>query len=144
MGKPPIKQKYIKTPEDLEALFDEYREDVKSNPRKKKVKGNKDFVLSDEDLERPLTMEGFEVFCYKKGFTIDNYFKNSTGAYDAYYHICYIIKKQIRLDQIEGGMVGQYNPSITQRLNNIVEKQEIEQKGETKREIIFRHEPLDE
>jgi hypothetical protein len=28
----------------------------------------------------------------------------------------------IRNDQIDGGMVGQYNPSITQRLNGLVEK----------------------
>jgi len=38
--------------------------------------------------------------------------------------VCSRIKKSIRKDQIEGGMVGQYNPSITQRLNGLVEKQE--------------------
>ena len=38
--------------------------------------------------------------------------------------------KEIRKDQIEGGMVGQYNPSITQRLNALkehVEQHNIEQ-----------------
>jgi hypothetical protein len=30
----------------------------------------------------------------------------------------------IRNDQIDGGMVGQYNSSITQRLNGLVEKTE--------------------
>ena len=28
----------------------------------------------------------------------------------------------MRQDQIEGGMAGMYNPSITQRLNSLVEK----------------------
>ena len=34
------------------------------------------------------------------------------------------IKKEIRENQITGGMLGIYNPSITQRLNNLVEKVE--------------------
>jgi hypothetical protein len=142
--KPPIKEKYFKTPEDLYQFFEEYRSDVKDNPRKKKIKGNKDYTLHDEDLERPLTMEGFQVYGFKNGKTVDHYFSNSNNAYEAYCSICSIIKMEIRQDQIEGGMVGQYNPSITQRLNNIVDKQEIEQKGSETKTIIFRHEPLDE
>ena len=35
------------------------------------------------------------------------------------------IRKEIRDDQIKGGMVGQYNPSITARLNAL--KEQIEQ-----------------
>jgi hypothetical protein len=38
--------------------------------------------------------------------------------------VCSRIKKSIRADQIKGGMAGIYNPSITQRLNNLVERQE--------------------
>ena len=34
------------------------------------------------------------------------------------------IREVIRRDQIEGGMVGQYNPSITQRLNGLKEQTE--------------------
>jgi hypothetical protein len=39
--------------------------------------------------------------------------------------ICTHIKEIVRQDQIEGGMVGQYNPSITQRLNGL--KEQVEQ-----------------
>ena len=39
--------------------------------------------------------------------------------------ICSRIRKEIREDQITGGMVGQYNASITQRLNNL--KEQVEQ-----------------
>jgi hypothetical protein len=38
--------------------------------------------------------------------------------------ICTHIKEIVRQDQIEGGMVGQYNPSITQRLNGLKEQTE--------------------
>lgn len=118
------KKKYIETPEKLFELFEMYQADTKDNPRIKKVTGNKDFVIHQEKLERPLTMEGFEVFCAKRGNTIDHYFRNTDNSYDDYRPICYLIKQIIRQDQIEGGMVGQYQHSITQRLNGLVDKTE--------------------
>lgn len=128
------KNKYIETPEALLELFNEYKNEVKSNPRTRKVTGNKNFIISEEKLERPLTMDGFEVFCWKKGMTVNHYFDNQNGSYDEYCTICYIIKKEIRQDQIEGGMVGQYQASITQRLNGLKEQTENETiiKGVTK------------
>lgn len=118
------KNKYIETPEKLLQLFDDYKTEVKSNPRTRKVTGNKNFIISEEKLERPLTMDGFEVFCWKKGMTVEHYFRNESDTYKDYCTICLLIKKEIRQDQIEGGMVGQYQASITQRLNNLVEKTE--------------------
>ena len=35
-----------------------------------------------------------------------------------------LVYKDIRNNQIEGGMAGIYNPSITQRLNGLVERTE--------------------
>lgn len=121
------KNKYIKTPEELLTLFDEYQDYVKNNPKTKKIKGNKGWILSEETLERPLTMSGFEIFAFEKIGTIEHYFRNTNNSYDEYCAICSHIKKAIRADQIEGGMVGQFNPSITQRLNGLSEniKQEI-------------------
>ena len=55
---------------------------------------------------------------------VDQYFANQENMYDDYLGICRAIRNDIRTDQIEGGMVGQYNASITQRLNNLVDKQE--------------------
>lgn len=118
------KHKYIESPEDMYMLFEEYRLQVKSNPKKKLIQGNKDFVISKEDLERPLTHSGFRVFCHKKGYSIEHYFANTDNQYDDYRTICSIIKEEIRDDQINGGMIGIYNPSITQRLNGLVDRQE--------------------
>ena len=53
-----------------------------------------------------------------------HYFANSDNKYDDYLTICNNIREIIRQDQIEGGMAGIYNSSITQRLNNLVDKQE--------------------
>mgnify|MGYP003656027909 CR=1 FL=1 len=49
----------------------------------------------------------------------------SYKEYKDFYTVCSRIRKEIREDQITGGMVGQYNPSITQRLNSL--KEQIEQ-----------------
>jgi hypothetical protein len=55
---------------------------------------------------------------------VHQYFVNQENMYNEYLNICMRVRKAIREDQISGGMVGQYNPSITQRLNGLVEKQE--------------------
>ena len=124
------KHKYIKTPEALWELFVKYATEVKNNPRKKDVFGGKDFDHRYESLERPLTMVGFEVFCYKEIGCVNHYFDNTDGRYEEYSTICSRIRAEIKADQIDGGMCGVYNTSITQRLNGLTDKQE--KKIETK------------
>jgi DNA polymerase II small subunit/DNA polymerase delta subunit B len=115
----------LNSPEQLYELFVRYKQDVKANPRIKSVFGGKEFEERAEPLERPLTMEGFEVFCWDIVGQVEDYFKNRDKRYEEYTPICSRIRKEIREDQITGGMVGQYNASITQRLNNL--KEQIEQ-----------------
>ena len=115
----------LNSPEQLYELFIKYKDDVKANPRIKHVFGGKDFEERAEPLERPLTMEGFEVFCWDEVGMVEDYFLNRDKRYSEYTAICSRIRKEIREDQITGGMVGQYNPSITQRLNNL--KEQVEQ-----------------
>jgi hypothetical protein len=123
------KHKYIETPEKMWEHFEAYRTEVKSNPRKKHVFVGKDGVSDYELLERPLTLDGFECYCYDNGIISDlsNYFANSDNKYSDYSTICSRIRKAIKDDQIQGGMVGQYNASITQRLNGLTDKSEIKQ-----------------
>ena len=124
------KHKYIETPEKMWELFEQYRTKTKSTPRQKMVfvgkDGNKDYEL----LETPLTFEGFYNYCYDTICCIDQYFENRDERYADYVAICSRIKRVIRQDQIEGGMVGQYNPSITQRLNGLTDKTETNVKIE--------------
>ena len=117
--------KYIETPEKMWELFEQYRAKTKANSRKKMVFVGKNGEQKHEELEVPLTMEGFENYVAGLGIALglDDYFANTRGAYGDYSAICSRIRKTIRQDQIEGGMVGQYNASITQRLNGLVDKQ---------------------
>lgn len=43
--------------------------------------------------------------------------------------ICSHIRKEIRSQQITGGMLGMFNPSITQRLNNLTESTQSKTEG---------------
>lgn len=127
-SKPPGKKKYIETPERLMALFTQYATDTKKRPIKKHdyVGGLGKSVM--RKLERPLTMEGFENWCFDKGIIgeLKDYFSNRENRYEAYVPVCSRIREKIRQDQIEGGMAGIYNPSITQRLNNLVERSAVQ------------------
>lgn len=116
--------KYIERPEILWGLFEEYRNLTKNRPILVQDFVGKDGNEVDRKRERPLTFEGFENHCAAKGVIQDlgHYFANTGGKYEEFRTICSRIKREIRQDQIEGGMAGIYNPSITQRLNNLVEK----------------------
>jgi hypothetical protein len=118
------KRKYIETPEKLLEYFEEYKKETKNNPIQVQDYVGKDAEMVYRTKERPLTIDGFEVWLFKKGIISDlsQYFANTEQRYNEYQTICSHIKKEVRSDQIEGGMAGIYNPSITQRLNNLVEK----------------------
>lgn len=124
------KHKYIESPEKMWELFEAYRKKVKSKPRKKMVFVGRDGEKQYEELECPLTIEGFKNYCCEKVGDVQAYLINRDGKYSSYSLICTRIKQEIRQDQIEGGMVGQYNPSITQRLNGLIDKQQIDAKVE--------------
>jgi hypothetical protein len=123
------KKKYIETPELLYELFDKYKSKIHENPRYQ-YQLDKTGKIVPVPLRVPLTMEGFNVFCYNEIGFVEQYFENRDSRYSEYVGICSHIKKEIRQDQIEGGMVGQYNASITQRLNNLIDKQQHEVKME--------------
>ena len=120
----PVGTKYIKTPEELCDLFLEYQKETKGNPILKHVFVGKDGDSEMEKRERPLTIEGFRNFCRRKICEVRQYLENDDNSYADYLGVCRAIKEEIRQDQIEGGMAMIYNPSITQRLNGLVEKAE--------------------
>ena len=66
---------------------------------------------------------------------VHQYFENREGRYSEYVDICTRIKRVIRQNQIENGLAGLYNPSITQRLNNLTEKTDVTSNGENINEI---------
>ena len=120
-----MRPKLIESPEKLMQIFEEYKAYTLANPRTKYVLSQKTAEMVPEPLRVPLTHEGFEIFCYKNYSDVHHYMDNTEGRYSAYRTVCSHIKKEIRNDQITGGMVGQYNPSITQRLNALKEQTDV-------------------
>jgi hypothetical protein len=123
--------KTIESPEIMWKLFMDYVAYAKANPIKVKdwVGGMGKQVTRER--ERPLTYEGFTLYLFEMGIMTDakDYFSNRDERYIEFVPICSRIREKIRQDQIEGGMAGIYNPSITQRLNNLSEQTKQEQSG---------------
>lgn len=116
----------FKSPDELEHAWKLYKDDLEEKAREwvKIQYVGRDGERVTDPFKLPYTMEGFEVFCYERYGIIESYFRNKDGYYDDFVAICSHIKKEIRANQITGGLLGMYNPSITQRLNNLVEKTE--------------------
>ena len=116
----------FKSPHELELAWKAYKDHlIEESYKWLKIQyvGKEGQRMTDE-MKLPYIMDGFEVFCYNNYGTVEQYFKNKDGYYTDFVPICSHIKKEIRENQITGGMLGIYNPSITQRLNNLVEKTE--------------------
>lgn len=119
----------FKHPDELLKAFEEYKEHLieKANTWIRVQYVGKDGDRRTDPQKVPLTMEGFKVFCFNRYGNVEHYFYNKDGYYDDFVGICSYIKEEIRADQIEGGLLGFYNPSITQRLNGLTEKVQNEQ-----------------
>ena len=122
------KPKYIESPEKMWGLFTEYKNSLKTKPVLVHDFVGKDAESVYREKEQPLIMEGFECFVMDKGVInypdLTEYFEGKNESYKNYFPICSRIKREIRHDQLRLGMLNLINPSITQRLNGLVEKTE--------------------
>jgi len=123
------------TEQEFIELFNEWEVYIDNNPIKKQVFVGKDGRHDYELIPRPYTMEGFLNFAENKICNVHQYFENRENRYSTYVDICTRIKRTIRQNQIENGLAGLYNPSITQRLNNLTEKTDVTSNGENINEI---------
>jgi len=123
------------TEDEFKALFNDWVIYIENNPIKKQVFVGKDGRHDYELIPRPYTMEGFLNFAENKICNVHQYFENRDNRYSTYVDICTRIKRTIRQNQIENGLAGLYNPSITQRLNNLTEKTDVTTNGEAINEI---------
>lgn len=134
------KHKYIQSPAKMWEYFKAYVDEVAMNPFQKveQKKGNivipRDYKGSLVDLttvtlpvQRPLTMEGFENYLFINGVITDvsDYFENKQGRYAEYIPISRAIRRMIRQNQMEGGMAGLFNHSLTARICSLADKSEI-------------------
>ena len=127
------KPKTIQSPSQLWELFLAYEKETKSRVRripKATPKG-----MQYEEHTPPLTIEGYKAYCHDNVCDINNYFYNVNDAYSEYTSIITRVKEKIRIDQIEGGMIGQYNSNLTARLNGLTERVDQTSGGEKVTEI---------
>jgi hypothetical protein len=123
----------FKKPEELLKVWNDYKEDIEEQEAKwlKVQYVGKDGERVTDPVKIPYTLEGLKRYCWDKEIgTIQHYFENTDNMYNDFCGICSRIKNEIREHQIIGGMNGFFNPSITQRLNGLVDKQENTIKGE--------------
>jgi len=118
----------FKEPNELFKAFQEYKDDIleQSNEWQKVQYVGKEAERVTDGQKVPYTQEGFERFCYNKYGCVEQYFKNQDGLYDDFIPISTRIKKEIRENQIIGGMLGFYKESITARINNLKEQVQTE------------------
>lgn len=127
------KHKYIESPEFMWSLFLTYKKETNTKPLTQKDWVGKDATEINREYTKALTMEGFE--CYVMDNTnitypdLTEYFEGKNKSYANYFPICSRIRREIRRDQIEKGLAGLINPSITQRLNGLVDKKQTDIKG---------------
>jgi len=119
--------KTIKTADQLWRLFEGYRTVTKKKPRTRYVMNQRTGRMVKEKLETPLTKEGFYNYVANQGIvsTLKDYFSNREDRYEKFVPICTRIMEEIRQDQLEGGLVGQYNASLTARINGLTDKTEF-------------------
>lgn len=123
----------IESPETLWELFQGYIIDSKEKESEwlKVQYVGKDGNRTTDELKLPLTIEGFKRYCWDVEIgCIEQYLKNQDDLYKEFIPICSRIKNSIRENQILGGMLNVFNPSITQRLNNLTDLKDITTGGE--------------
>ena len=135
--------KKIESPEQFWAHFLDYKIEVKTNPILVHDFVGKDGGAAHREKERPLTIEGFENYLdeeYDISGGIQQYLENRDERYGEFVSIVARMRRAIRQDQIEGGMVGIYHPNLTARIQGI--KDRVDDEG-TKDIKILNIDPLD-
>ena len=114
-------------PEDMINLWEKYKKalEVEGQKWQKVQYVGKDGRREADNLKVPLTLEGFKRYCRENIGEVKQYFSNESDMYNDFLEVCARIREEIREDQIIGGLLNMYNPSITQRLNGLTEKQDI-------------------
>lgn len=136
-NKPPIKQKYLESPDELLKAWDEYKKNIDNNPDVQEQATGKGVQVIR--IKKPYQRAGFESYFYRNyGFHVHQYIDNYKGAYDSYLGVVTCMRAEWEEDQIEGTLTGRYKaPNLVARMNNYVDK--TENKHEVT-EIKIKHE----
>ena len=110
------------TPEALEAKFEEYVEWAKKHPLSiNKVSAGE---IIPVPTERPLTLVGFCVFAD----IVENTFREYERQ-DEFFSVTTRARTAFTNSQIEGALIGAYNPNIVARLQGLADHQDVTTNG---------------
>jgi hypothetical protein len=128
---PPIKQKYIKTPEYLWELFCNYVQHERGNPMFKVEYVGKEGDKVNTPLQVPITFEGFECWLADEGIIQDlgDYSKNDDNRYKTYASIITRIQNNCFAQNFKGAAVGLFNANLIAKKLGLVEKKQTELTG---------------
>ncbi len=119
------------TPESLCEKFNEYFEYMKTQTWQK-TDAIKSGDMAGETIyipvNTPLSRKGFCIFANICEDTLRNYASNKE-SYTQYFDLCKRALDIIDNNQIEGAIIGVYNPNIVARLNGLTDKQDITTDG---------------
>jgi hypothetical protein len=118
--------KYIKTPEELMQLWDDYKAQVQVDLIEQATSKGDVVTVA---VRQPYLRSGFEAYVFrKKGFLVKQYLDNQDGLYDDYMGVITCIRQEWESDQVSGTLTGRYKaPNLTARLNGLTDKTETKQ-----------------
>ncbi|SEA58874.1 DNA-packaging protein gp3 [Arachidicoccus rhizosphaerae] len=119
-------KRIFRSVKSLQKAWEEYKEDLhdQANEWLRIQYVGKEGNRMEDPQKVPYTLEGFKRYCRERYGDVSGYFENHSNYYDDFVGICAQIREEIRENQIIGGLLGFYNPSITQRLNGLADKTE--------------------
>ena len=122
--KPPIKQKYIESPEKLWEYFLSYVEHERNNPLFKRDYVGKDGNEVDTPLQVPITFEGFECYLQDQNIIshLSDYSANKDGKYQSYSTIISRIRQNCFVQNFKGAAVGLFNPNLIAKKLGLIDK----------------------
>lgn len=123
---PPLKA--IKTPEEMEKLFLEYKAWSEANPYKEHDFVGKDGISVRREKPRAISWIGFEGFLADNGILchLGHYEQNTEGRYEMFVPIIRAIKARCKADVISGALAGVYHGNLAARIEGITDKKELE------------------
>lgn len=122
--KPPIKQKYIQTPELLWKYFCDYVEHERNHPMYKREYVGKDGEPVDTALHVPITFEGFECYLADLGIIQDlgDYSNVKNESYESYRPIVTRIRNNCFSQNFKGAAVGLFNANLIAKKLGLADK----------------------
>lgn len=125
-SKPPIKQKYIESPERLWEYFTQFVEHEKNSPMYKVEYVGKEGDKVNTPLQVPITFEGFECWLADQDIIshLSDYSANKGGVYDSYSTTITRIRNNCFAQNFKGAAVGLFNANLIAKKLGLAEKTE--------------------